>query len=777
MSMVKKPKYNLALFLSIFFGWLGLDRFYLLQPKYGIIKLLTFGGFGIWWLIDIIIIFNKAKNEFNDKQKGSYVHLTVNDDKVITNYNNSSKQTARWIEKGESVEISGYRINDGMIYFGENLQKQPPNYRQEPALINPSLPMDKSKPDISGLHLSYWPSYGELHPESRAAYIQWLATGKNDKSYNIGYVFLYYYGLERRIFIDGKNGLLDETEISLIVSEIIRLRKLYSHSNGSFDNYSKKLLNFLTINEEEKYYENTFEINCEQYEPPLLLSLALGQLVSENKPLPYSLLLAYAYSCFTINKRTPGLRCIDEMQQLFSLKYKYKYGDGKIIKPIKSQAKITYSCASANFFDSFERELKNIIDISKTNQLSNTIEPLFEECQEQLDEYSRFLGKYPEKKSSLQAIALLPKELFDIIQNNSKDKFIDWFNLIIKNNPFGVVQNEDLFKFWEPKNPDTITKQENNNLIIFLEKLGLGIEPDIRFNNQVLIKNNQSIIFNIDEDNEHIADSKYSGIAITLQLASHIAKSDGTITIDEKETLENIINEHDFLTKSQKLRLHMHLEWLFMTDLSLNTYKKKLESLDDDKKVLLVNYLITIAGADGFISSDEIKVIEKIYKFLGFEPQSLYNMIHKFEIKSDTPTTIIESQQSENYIIPKNNIKNGFVLDKNKIHMTIQDTNNVSKLLNEVFIDDEQIEVAVIVENSNILQGFNNQISSILFELHKNNISEYDDFDIMVRKFNLMPQDVIDKINEKTLDEYDEFLIESDSEFQINQELLKELVK
>ncbi len=45
-----------ALLLSCFLGNLGVDRFYLGKIGTGILKLITFGGFGVWWLIDIILI-------------------------------------------------------------------------------------------------------------------------------------------------------------------------------------------------------------------------------------------------------------------------------------------------------------------------------------------------------------------------------------------------------------------------------------------------------------------------------------------------------------------------------------------------------------------------------------------------------------------------------------------------------------------------------------------------------------------------------------------------
>ena len=52
-----------ALLLSIFVGGLGVDRFYMGYIGLGVLKLLTLGGCGIWWLIDLILI---AMGNLND---------------------------------------------------------------------------------------------------------------------------------------------------------------------------------------------------------------------------------------------------------------------------------------------------------------------------------------------------------------------------------------------------------------------------------------------------------------------------------------------------------------------------------------------------------------------------------------------------------------------------------------------------------------------------------------------------------------------------------------
>ena len=61
-SQMKDPL--LSILLSIFIGTLGVDRFYIGDVGLGIGKLLTGGGCGIWWLIDIflIVVATKQKN-------------------------------------------------------------------------------------------------------------------------------------------------------------------------------------------------------------------------------------------------------------------------------------------------------------------------------------------------------------------------------------------------------------------------------------------------------------------------------------------------------------------------------------------------------------------------------------------------------------------------------------------------------------------------------------------------------------------------------------------
>lgn len=59
------PKSRLLLsILSLLLGWAGIHRFYVRKYGTGVLMLLTFGGFYIWWLIDTVVAL---AGKFRDK--------------------------------------------------------------------------------------------------------------------------------------------------------------------------------------------------------------------------------------------------------------------------------------------------------------------------------------------------------------------------------------------------------------------------------------------------------------------------------------------------------------------------------------------------------------------------------------------------------------------------------------------------------------------------------------------------------------------------------------
>ncbi len=64
MSKAPAPRsWYIALLLAFFLGWFGADRFYIGRYKAGWLKLVTLGGLGVWWLLDIVLIASEYRKD------------------------------------------------------------------------------------------------------------------------------------------------------------------------------------------------------------------------------------------------------------------------------------------------------------------------------------------------------------------------------------------------------------------------------------------------------------------------------------------------------------------------------------------------------------------------------------------------------------------------------------------------------------------------------------------------------------------------------------------
>jgi hypothetical protein len=113
---------------------------------------------------------------------------------------------------GHKIEIHAYMTTD-----------------VEPSAISTQLMVKQPKNPLLVKSLPYSPRYGQLTPEQRWIYLHWLID--IEKPIAIGYVFLYYYGLERHLFL----GLHEQA-----FRMIVRLRRY--HSTSSFPRYSANAL-------------------------------------------------------------------------------------------------------------------------------------------------------------------------------------------------------------------------------------------------------------------------------------------------------------------------------------------------------------------------------------------------------------------------------------------------------------------------------------------------------------------------------------------------------
>ena len=94
MSMRNIPfrKPSTVQIISVFPGSLGVDRFYLGEIGKGILKYFTFGGFGIWWIADIISAKDRCR-AYNCKK----LMDAVNDPSVIAQMQNVDSKISQTV--------------------------------------------------------------------------------------------------------------------------------------------------------------------------------------------------------------------------------------------------------------------------------------------------------------------------------------------------------------------------------------------------------------------------------------------------------------------------------------------------------------------------------------------------------------------------------------------------------------------------------------------------------------------------------------------------------
>lgn len=182
---------------------------------------------GIILIILAVYYFSKNKNNLNDFKNGKSTESKGTNSDRPNYFSLSTNSDSK--EYGIHSTLRSYesfRIPDDvfeLLWFGDGKHKNTQVY-EEPSLIKKSqLKLGTSEP------LGYYPSYEKLSPSQKYKYLNWLTN--ITEPIEVGYAFIFYYGLERHI-IEGKR--------IEAVNMIKRLKKIVN--NTSFQAYSNDAL-------------------------------------------------------------------------------------------------------------------------------------------------------------------------------------------------------------------------------------------------------------------------------------------------------------------------------------------------------------------------------------------------------------------------------------------------------------------------------------------------------------------------------------------------------
>ncbi|NJN92272.1 MAG: hypothetical protein HC878_19175 [Leptolyngbyaceae cyanobacterium SL_5_14] len=616
-----------------------------------------------------------------------------------------------WVPPSETVTVAGYKI-PGMVYVGDNLSMIG-RYGVEPSLIRPMLKAKSRNPDYERVPKIYSTSYTQLEAADRAAYLKWLSEGRNAPKVYGTYVWLFFYGLERRVLHD----LLDERvsvtpedlpELEQIVAEVKRLRDIYGNprENWSFANKTETFLEICRL-------ISSSELPEEQIDPmtakPFALQISLGQKVKRGEPIPAEWAIAWYTRLANNALPTAATRCKDEFKALFQLRYQQAFGEGIKLKPGKIKLTTSYFPSNPSFGRSLDLSVGNLPDISRFTAKVTKIGEVVLQCRKELESLSRFLARNPDAQKSAAAIALLPADLLPQYGGDVFRNLKTWLNKHFAKPEIqvAVVSGKDILNYWSGSNPEKLTKTEANGLANTLARLSYGIEPDPRLGGTLPTLKNNFALFRLMADSDNPDESElwsdglseeYIEATLLMQLAIAAASGNESPNPVEQQYLDHLSSVVT-VEEWERSRLNAHLHLLLHEKSNLRGLKSRIAKLSPAQRQEFAQFTVQVAAADGQATPQEVQVLEKIYKQLELDPQTLYSDLHMVSTTTTSsqpasePVTVRKATPTRGHKIPAQpkgkSRKQELALDMSLVQSKLTESQEISSILADIFVDEE----------------------------------------------------------------------------------------
>ncbi len=692
--------------------------------------------------------------------------------------------------RGRAVRttIAGLHIDGGMLYVGKGLLALN-RIGIEPALIDPSLPVDLRTPDYAGALMPYWPSYSSIPPASRGAYLRWLAGGRSDPGIGIGHVFLYFYGLERRALAEATENDATRKELPEIQAEVERLSEIY-RTSAPFRRYAFAFLDVLRFATQDGPFYASAPPPAEEKgrELPLGIRAALGQLASEGKPLTNEWALAWYLHEPETRLRTTSIRCQSEITELFRRRYGDRFGEGLALQPAKRALSLTYYPASSSFggqITSLPLRTASTREIPEVNPrpLSKIVE-LAEECVADLEPFSRWIGRNPDQRDSPGAIALLPREIRGSVRSPSVEALWAAARERLEESDSATMPAEDLWRTW-PEPVDKIQRSEALLLLQLLEHQGVGVEPDVRFGGPNVPAEGNVVLFRLPPTAPSAASPATVAGRLLLHLAAVVAGADGELERSEVRQLESHIEEALFIAPEERPRHRAYLRWLLASKPSATGLKKRLESLESPQRESIGRFLADIANADGKVTPSEVAMLTRLYGLLQIDPARVYSDLHAgavAEAAPDEPVSVRPAAGAKGFSIsgpPRPPAPaQGVALSRDRIEAKLAQTAAVSALLSSIFVEDEPQPASTPPPepDGSGTPGLDASHHSFLEALLARASWTRAEVEALAQRLGLMTDGALDVLNEHSLERSGEPLFEGEDPLEVNPEAAKEYV-
>ncbi len=527
-----------------------------------------------------------------------------------------------------------------------------------------------------------------------------------------------------------------------------------------------------------RLYKSLPAFGPSSYEFPPYLKVALGQLVADGLPLPADWALAWVEQDPLNRLRTPAHRCPDEFRRLFHIRYSEKFGNGCLIKPNKTKLKAFYKPASNSFGRGITVQQEELSDVTALTGPLGKLKAVAQGCTNELDSYSRYLGRNPSAKATMQATALLPVALVASASEDLKalSEYLNGQNIV--DQPILVKLSELLARLPGASNQTATDRRGMTMIAQVLSKMGYAIEPDQRFGGFALEPDSEVVLLKTGYSSTDRSSPQYAIAATVLHLASTVAEADGPVSPEERAFLEKFLAKWPELTSGEGLRLKARIEWLCHARPDVNGIKGRVKAIPPDQKAAIGRLLVELAQVDGNINAAEVRVLLKAYGLLGLDVKELYSEAHR---AATEPVTVEAGAARTGFTIPsppKKSASRGIGLDKAAIDAKLSETAAVAEMLEVIFAESESqpTEPERPAQGGSFASaGLDEETLAFVRSLVVKSQWTRQELEQLVAGSDLMVDGTLDMINDVSFDLYGEPFSEGDDPLVINGEIAKEI--
>lgn len=348
---------------------------------------------------------------------------------------------------------------------------------------------------------------------------------------------------------------------------------------------------------------------------------------------------------------------------------------------------------------------------------------------------------------------------------------------------------------------DNFTLPESKAMARMVENFGYCLEPDPRHGAGNFWGNREVGIFQPPSGTIQEPSANFLGASALLQLCLLVAAADGTVDRDELDQFRKFIESHFRFTPDEHQRLVV-LETLLARNATSAkvTLGRTAKRVPQEKHILIAQFLVDVAAADGVISPKEHKALTRIFEALGLSTDTLDTLIRNLAAAGgEVVIQTAEAARPCEAILPPIPATQpaALKLDMARVAAISAETHEVIGLLAKAMADEtddgelpapvkaeplakpivaEIAPPAAAAEDGVIplaqLESLDAKLHPIIQRLAARDAWSRAEFETLAREHQLMPLSVFDGINEWSDQQLGDFLLEGEDSITVHRSLL-----